>query len=97
MQLIATRQDDWQLYKAGEQYFESCTKLDEAQLSSNGGELLRNAGALKQLSFNQDSVKGWFNKSEAGDALQSALSALEPIIIESWKQNKLNSWILETY
>ena len=97
MQLIATRSDSWQLYRAGEQYFESSIKIDDGKLSTDGGERLRNGGTLRQLAFNQESIKGWFNKGEPGETAQQILCAIEPIIIKSWQENKLDSWILETY
>ena len=97
MQLIATRTDNWQLYRAGEHYFESSIKLDEEQLSSNGEETLMHSGAIKQLIFNHEPVKGWFISGVAGDALERTINTLEPMIIEFWKENKLDSWNLDNY
>ncbi|MDB1125607.1 hypothetical protein [Vibrio algarum] len=86
MELIATRLDNWNLYRAGEQYFESQIKLTEEQLSTDGEEILTNSGNLKQLAFNHDSIKGWFNDSKTDDDFQKIIKALEPIIIELWNE-----------
>ena len=97
MELVATRSDDWQLYKAGEQYFESHIKLDEAQLASDGEQMLMNSGNLKQLTFNRESIKSWFNHNKTEEDFQKVLNTLEPIIIDFWKEKKLDSWIMEIY
>ncbi|WED27751.1 hypothetical protein L3V77_05800 [Vibrio sp. DW001] len=97
MERVATRLDDWNLYKAGEQYFESQIKLTSEQLASDGEEVLTNSGNLKQLEFNQDSVKNWFNDSKTEDDFRRIMAALEPIIIELWTEKKLSSWTMEIY
>ncbi|MFC1235109.1 hypothetical protein [Vibrio sp. F74] len=97
MELIATRLDGWNLYKAGEQYFESQIKLTSEQLASDGEEILTNSGNLKQLEFSQDSIKNWFNDSKTEGDFRKILSALEPIIIELWTEKKLSSWTMEIY
>jgi hypothetical protein len=97
MKLIATRADGWNIYRAGEQYFESQIRLDDEQQASNGEELLMNSGNLKQLGFNQDSVKGWFNQSATNDDFERVVIALEPIIIALWNEKKLTSWVMEIY
>lgn len=97
MELIATRADDWNLYRAGEQYFESQIQLTETQLATDGEQVLTNSGNLKQLAFNHDAIKGWFNDSKTDDDFQRIITALEPIIIELWNEKKLSSWIMEIY
>jgi hypothetical protein len=97
MELVATRPDEWNLYKAGEQYFESRIRLDADQLANDGEEILMNSGNLKQLAFNRDAIKGWFNGSETDQDFKMVLNALEPIFIEFWKEKKLESWIMEIY
>lgn len=97
MELVASRADEWQLYKAGEKYFESKIKLSEEELASNGEELLMNSGNLKQLAFSHDSIKGWFNDQPTREDFDTVMQALEPIIISLWDQGKLNSWIMEIY
>ncbi|WED23537.1 hypothetical protein L3Q72_20055 [Vibrio sp. JC009] len=97
MELVATRADDWQLYRAGEKYFESKVKLSEEQLATDGEEVLMTSGNLKQLAFSKDSIKSWFNKSETEDDFAKVLNALEPIIVEFWQEKKLESWIMEIY
>ncbi|OBT13383.1 hypothetical protein A9264_06865 [Vibrio sp. UCD-FRSSP16_10] len=97
MRLIATRGDDWNLYRAADQYFESSIQLTEQQQSSNGEELLTNSGNLKQLAFNLDAINGWFNDNKTPEDFQRVIVALEPIIIELWKEKKLGSWMMEIY
>lgn len=97
MELVATRSDDWQLYKAGEKYFESKVKLNEEELASNGEELLMNSGNLKQLAFSHDSIKSWFSDTPSEHDFDLVIQTLEPIIIQLWNEGKLNSWIMEIY
>ncbi|GAD89305.1 hypothetical protein VHA01S_018_00930 [Vibrio halioticoli NBRC 102217] len=97
MRLIATRNDDWNLYRAGDQYFESSIQLTEQEQATNGEELLTNSGNLKQLAFNLDSINGWFNSNKTAEDFQRVIVALEPIIIQLWQEKKLGSWVMEIY
>ncbi|WP_261815441.1 hypothetical protein [Vibrio gallicus] len=97
MRLLITREDGWNLYRAGDQYFESRIQLTEQEQATNGEELLTNSGDLKQLAFNLDSINGWFNDSKTAQDLQRVISALEPMIIELWQEKKLGSWVMEIY
>lgn len=97
MEFIAKRDDGWQLYKASEQYFESKIELSEEQLATDGEELLMSSGNLKQLAFSESSIKGWFSGEGTAEDFRKILITLEPLIVEMWKEKKIESWVMEIY